>query len=600
MPLQKPSELIRSALRNFHAQTGAARSTLASYATRLRVVLGTQRHRIRPGTPSSTRRKPRSSAAKVREAIRECEGVIGVSARRTRQRLGLPDQPPLAAREGEGAIDWAPRARLRPRSPGRADRARWQRQYATMSRLAFPHDNRTAQLADYAQVYSQLFGRSPHDMTGDQLVSTLVKGLAVVYGMRPSTLKTLKVEGSPGDDSGPVIDLSEGRLWIHLPRVGYNDTLSPPCAAASRPGSDWASTLLVPYLRNVARSLLARGELTAIESFAEVVPRIELRPIVRLARSIPGWLTRCGLPGIMAYLLTGDLDYTAHLATSAYINVSERQVEMAHAKAFGCFEALIAAECTRRGSPFASALTPSVTSSESGDRRFGSRIVPLTARLQQAVQALETRRREVRLGGSLASLARAWNVTAVYTWLRLSWAAALRPCRDPAVRRGDVDPEAGWIFVRDKDSPFSREPRLVPLAPRDAQLLERLVRDGDRVRVRLRAMTHTAMDRLADDTAFFVVVDGHARPLSAQLVRLVLQQEGLGDLFPWPLNAPRHYWLTRALELEMPIDQIEPFIGHSHEPLPWGSLSLVSLQRLSETMRRLGPILLREVGFRAE
>jgi len=251
-----------------------------------------------------------------------------------------------------------------------------------MSRLAFPHDNRTAQLADYARVYSQLFGRSPRDMTGNRLVSTLVEGLAVVYGMRPSTLKTLKVEGGPGDDSDPVIDLAEGRLWIHLPRVGYNDTLSPSCAAASRPGSEWASTLLVPYLRNVSRSLHARGELTAIQSFAEVVPRIELRPLARLARSIPGWLTRCGLPGIMAYLLTGDLDYTAHLATSAYINVSERQVEMAHAKAFGRFQALIAAECTRREWPFASALTPSVTSSESGDRQFGSRIVPLTTRIQ--------------------------------------------------------------------------------------------------------------------------------------------------------------------------------------------------------------------------
>ena len=206
----------------------------------------------------------------------------------------------------------------------------------------------------------------------------------------------------------------------------------------------------------------------------------------------------------------------------------------------------------------------------------------------------------MRLGGSLAALARAWNLTAVYTWLRLSWAAALRPSRDPVVRRGDVDPKAGWIFVRDKDSPFSRESRLVPLALRDAQLLERLAHDGDRVRVRLRAMTHTAMDQLADDVVFFVVVDGRARSLSAQLVRWVLQQEGLGDLFPWPLNAPRHYWLTRALELEMPLDQIEPFIGHSHEPLPWGSLSLVSLKRMSETMRRLGTILLREVRFRAE
>ena len=469
-----------------------------------------------------------------------------------------------------------------------------------MSRLAFPHDSRTSQIADYAAAHSRLFSRAPRAISADQRISTLIEGLAVVYGMTPSTLTTLTQGSGPRDDSDLVLDFQDGRLWIRLPRVGYNETLSQACAEASRSGSDWASVPLVPYLRDVARLLHTRQELVRPQPFADAMCKIERRKLARLARSLPGWLTRCRLPGVLASLLTADFHYTPHLATSCYINVSEQHAAMAHVSAFRCFEAQIAAECKRRAWPFASVLGHGITPSHSGNREFGSRIVPLTARLQQAVQALETRRREVRLGGSLAALARAWNLTAVYTWIRLGWAAALRPCRDPAVRRGDADPEAGWIFVRDKDSPFSRESRLVPLTLRDAQLLERLCHDGDRVRVRLRAMTHTAMDQLAEDEAFFVVVDGRARSLSAQLVRFVLQQEGLGELFPWPLNAPRHYWLTRALELQTPIDQIEPFIGHSHEPLPWGSLSLVSLQRLSQPMRQLGTILLREVGFRAE
>ena len=600
MALATTSDLIRSALGNYRAQTGVSGSTVASYDARLRVVLGEQRHRIRrPGSRSATRRALPSGAAPVLAAIRQRESDIGISATRMRSRLQLPAAPPHAAHEGEGAIDWVP-AQFWPRSSAHAHRAQWQKHHATMSRLAFQHDSRTAQIADYASAHSRLFSRAPRAITGDQRISTLIEGLAVVYGMTPSTLSTLTQGSGPRDDSDLVIDFQEGRLWIRLPRVGYNDTLSPACAEASRSGSDWASVPLVPYLRDVARLLHTRQEPATMRSFADVLRKIERRPLARLARSLPGWLTRFGLPGVLASLLTGDFDYTPHLATSCYINVSEQHVEMAHVSAFGCFEAQIAAECRRRGWPFASVLGPGMALSPSGNREFGSRIVPLTARLRQAVQALETRRREVRLGGSLGAFTRAWNLTAAYTWFRLSWAAALRPCRDPAIRRGDVDPEAGWIFVRDKDSPFSRESRLVPLALRDAQLLERLVHDGDRVRVRLRAMTHTAMDQLADDAAFFVVVDGRARSLSAKLVRLLLQQEGLGDLFPWPLNAPRHYWLTRALELEMPIDQIEPFIGHSHEPLPWGSLSLVSLQRLSETMRRLGTILLREVGFRGE
>jgi hypothetical protein len=599
MALATTSELIRSALRNYRTQTGVSGSTAASYAARLRVVLGEQRHRIRPGSRSATRRASHPTAARVLAAIRQRED-IGVSATRTRSRLHLPNAPPDAAREGEGAIDWVP-AQFWTRSPAHARRAQWRKQHATMSRLAFQHDSRTAQLADYASAHSRLFSRAPRAITGDQRISTLIEGLAVVYGMTPSTLTTLTQGSGPRDDSDLVIDFREGRLWIRLPRVGYNnDTLSQACAEASRSGSDWASVPLVPYLRDVARLLHTQQEPAIMRSFAEVTRKIERRRLARLARSLPGWLTRCGLPGVLASLLTGDFDYTPYLATSAYINVSEQHVRMAHVSAFRCFEAQIAAECRRRAWTFASVLGPGMAPSLSGNRHFGSRIVPLTGRLQQAIQALETRRREARLGGSLTALARAWNLTAVYTWFRLSWAAALRPCRDPVVRRGDVEPETGWIFVRDKDSPFSRESRLVPLALRDAQLLERFAHDGDRVRVRLRAMTRTAMDQLADDAVFFLVVDGRARSLSAQLVRLVLQQEGLGDLFPWPLNAPRHYWLTRALELEMPIDQIEPFIGHSHEPLPWGSLSLVSLKRLSETMRRLGTILLREAGFRAE
>jgi len=598
MALATTSELIRSALRNYRAQTGVSESTAASYAARLRVVLGEQRHRIRPASRSATRRASRPTAARVLAAIRQRED-IGVRATRTRSRLQLPDAPPHAAREGEGAIDWVP-AQFLIRSPAHAQRAHWQKQHATMSRLAFQHDSRTSQISDYASAYSRLFSQAPRAINGDQQISTLIEGLAVVYGMTPSTLTTLTQGSGPRDDSNLVLDFQEGRLWIRLPRVGYNETLSQACAEASRSGSDWASVTLVPYLRDVARLLHTRRQLAITESFADIIHKIERRQLARLARSLPGWLTRCGLPGVLARLLTGNFDYTPYLATSCYINVSEQHVEVAHVSAFRRFEAQIDAECRRRAWPFASVLGPGMTPSLSGNREFGSRIVPLTTRLQQAVQALEARRREVRFGGSLAALVRAWNLTAVYIWFRLSWATALRPCRDPVVRRGDVDPEAGWIFVRDKDSPFSRESRLVPLAVRDAQLLERLVHDGDRVRVRLRAMTNTAMDQLADDVAFFVVVNGRARSLSAQLVRWVLQQEGLGDLFPWPLNAPRHYWLTRALELDIRIDEIEPFIGHSHEPLPWGSLSLVSLHRLSETMRRFGTILLHEVGFRAE
>src|SRR5262249_41312938 len=159
--------------------------------------------------------------------------------------------------------------------------------------------------------------------------------------------------------------------------IGYNDTLSQACGDASRSGSDWASVPLVPYLRDVARLLHTRQELAIMQSFADVMRKIERRQLARLARSLPGWLTRFGLPGVLATLLTGDFDYASHLATSCYINVSERQVEMAHVSAFRCFEEQIAAECRRRAWPFASVLGPATAPHPSGNREFGLRIVPL-------------------------------------------------------------------------------------------------------------------------------------------------------------------------------------------------------------------------------
>src|SRR5437867_7260666 len=269
MALATTSELIRSALRNYRAQTGVSASTAASYAARLRVVLGEQRHRIRPVSRSATRRASHSAAARVLAASRQRED-LGISAIRMRSRLQLPDAPAHAVREGEGAIDWGPRAQFWPRSSTHARRAQWQRQHATMSRLAFQHDSRTAQIADYASAHSRLFSRAPRAITGDQRISTLIEGLAVVYGMTPSTLSTLTQGSGPRDDSDLVIDFPEGRLWIRLPRVGYNDTLSQACAEASRSGSDWASVPLVPYLRDVARLLHTRQELAIMQSFADV------------------------------------------------------------------------------------------------------------------------------------------------------------------------------------------------------------------------------------------------------------------------------------------------------------------------------------------
>ena len=63
--------------------------------------------------------------------------------------------------------------------------------------------------------------------------------------------------------------------------------------------------------------------------------RTEWQTTARLARSVPGWLVRCGLSGVFAHMLAGELAFSPHLATSAYVNVSEQQLARAHATALG-------------------------------------------------------------------------------------------------------------------------------------------------------------------------------------------------------------------------------------------------------------------------
>lgn len=50
----------------------------------------------------------------------------------------------------------------------------------------------------------------------------------------------------------------------------------------------------------------------------------------------------------------------------------------------------------------------------------------------------------------------------------------------------------------------------------------------------------------------------------------VWEQSGLRDLYPLPLNAHRHFWISRAFEREM-LELIEPYLGHLHAGRePWG------------------------------
>jgi hypothetical protein len=369
------------------------------------------------------------------------------------------------------------------------------------------------------------------------------------------------------------------------------------CAAASRPASDWASIPLLSGLRGLARGARAL-ELRPV--FGPAGMPFEHRLAARLARSARRWLVHHGLPAVFADLLAGGFRF-ATLATSAYLNIAEGQIAHAHAAAAARWHATVLTECRQRGWNAGYLVDPALFEPPTDDgRRFGSRIVPRPEVVARAVAGLAERRRPVRVERPLAELTRAWNLEVVARWIRLQWAGALRPCRDPIVRRGRYDPRSDWLLVDDKDSPFSRETRLVPLPRGECAHLARLQEPGDRVRHRLRATTRVTADALPADALFFLIAEHQVRPLTPADVRTVLEREGLASAFPWPFNAPRHFWLARALESGVILDRIEPFLGHAHEPgVPWGPFTLSPLEYLATPVRQFGARILAEVGYGA-
>jgi hypothetical protein len=589
--------------------------TVAKRKAHLEILLALRDHEILPhSTPVRTSAMfvPRLRVLRLHDCAGDPEAEVAES-------VVLIDPPPAAAKEGELPVDYGrliedpspdvslSNASVRgPLRLGVAERV-------AMARLGLIHDASTAQLFEFADVYASIFDRPVELMDGAQLRAALFGGLQMLYGLSPTMLGTVRLTaGQPPSESGPWLDLEEGTLWLPLPSVAYAGRIGSKLAPVCRPGSNWASIPLLPWLRRIAGRYqsvrhISRGGLVFMDGEAPnghhdlsaSSGAIAVRHSgQRLARSATRWLLHRGLEPIFAAILSARFNFST-LAAAAYANLSDTQLAEAHARSAARVHLEILAECRDRGRRLAHLEDPDLVCAPPREsRRFGSRIAPRLDALTAAVDALESRRRLVRVDAPLREMIDAFNLAMVYAWLRLSWATGLRPRRDPAVRRGRWDTDLGWLFIEDKDSPFGVETRVVPLADGEGPRLAHLQELGDRVRWRLRATSRVALHGLPDDCLFFAVLGGHAAPLSPEAVRSVLEAAGLADRFPWPLNAPRHYWITRALEHGIPLTELDAFLGHLHGPLPWGVYASRPLGDSGASFRRFGAAILKEVGFR--
>jgi hypothetical protein len=469
-----------------------------------------------------------------------------------------------------------------------------------MARLGFSHDPSTAQPAEFAEAYRDRLGWPPETLGDRDLADSMALLLSSIHGVSPHELTELRITtGCPNEDTTVALDLETGVVWRRLPRIAH-DAAPGVTPRSCRPGSPWASIPSSTLVRSVMHAYRAR--VPGLRAGARVFPPPtemlgDTRLLARLARSVDRWLRRCGLPSVVAATISGRFDVTT-LSTSAYANLSEAQVGRAHADACAQFFALVREEATHRGWDLP-ALTDSglLHASAGAGRRFGSHYVPEPAAVATAIRALEGKLRRVDAHMPLHKLAPAFNLFATYEWLRLGWATALRPRRDPVVTASRLDAEGAWLVVEDKHSPFSLEARPVPLLQSEAARLVRLRDLGVRVRARLR-FAGVDLTAVPDDTLFFCIADRRAVPLGRSTAPQVLAEAGLAAHFPWVPNAPRHFWISRALELGLNLREVGAFLGHAHEPTAWGPYSLTSLAASATTFRRLAETILREVGFR--
>src|SRR5262249_50710313 len=236
----------------------------------------------------------------------------------------------------------------------------------------------------------------------------LFGGLIVLHGLDPSALGTLRLTvGQPPDKAGPSLDVEAATLWMPLPSVGYAGAFRHELAAVCRPGSDWASIPLLPWLRQIVARYLQVRQTSSLDPTGFVflddgtgcgddnspaspgvigTPRFERR----LARSATRWLVYRGMEPVFAAIVSGKFNFAA-LATSAYANLSDAQLAEAHARSAVRFHLEILAECRHQGRGLAHLEDPDlICSPVSASRRFGTRIVPQLKVLTAAVDALES------------------------------------------------------------------------------------------------------------------------------------------------------------------------------------------------------------------
>lgn len=443
---------------------------------------------------------------------------------------------------------------------------------------------------DLQRLVGYVFNEEPAE-SGDTLLSKIMLGLMLFYGLSTERLAGLRlVEKAGGDFIGDGYLRLGKRLRLHSPGPQYKTPLSPAAEAQAVSRLDHIDlTVPPPLIRQIERLLeRSRPEDDSLFGLAAVpIGRICAKALSPLRQGRQDRLTLGRVQRYMERLL-GSLPGSDLAAASLALG---KELYLARTRIhYAAFDR----ETLRRQHQQACRLLCRQAGYDlDGVEGYPEETIchvgtPVRPRLK-SLREMVTRLRESLKGcsgrfASISELACYHNDYSLYTALIVAYSTGYRAVSTPYVRAGLRDEASGFAIIRDKDSTDYYHTRLAWLPPACRQQLRLYEHHVEHLRPRI----------LPFDSSlpfFFLSPDGRVLPVGPSQMEEQLSRFG----FHLPPNVQRHFIKSELQENGCRIEAIELLLGHWHLGQEgWFDTSALSpLAFREELERHLPPLLLR-------
>jgi len=307
-----------------------------------------------------------------------------------------------------------------------------------------------------------------------------------------------------------------------------------------------------------------------------------------------------------------------------YTSVSKEQISDIYRKLWIQIESIIQKERMATEGKHSRSSTPlqmTIGSHRNATSFLGSKITPTSKGVSNLVVFLkknvaEASKRRMPLWKQAIAFHNAYTT---YTLLFLAYASGYRAAQDPFPDPRFLDEKTGFLVISDKDFDDSYCTRIIWLSPECVKQMKFYRSHIEAVVNRLGLINHQSFKDLYASLhgwkkmpdkpkkkmrmenfqmppfLFYLTDEGHCSSISPSDISKVIH-----DIFPFPMNANRHYLRTELVERKCPTEIIDAFMGHWHRGRePWGQYSSLSPQGYAKVIESKLEEMLCENGWKA-